>query len=125
MAAQPFGFVKHLIFLLSLSFLWSATASAEVVTFDKKILPIFKAKCISCHSTKDPQGKLDLSSLKATLKGGSRGAAVKPGDAEKSLMYGQFFLPKISIQRMPPQGTPQLTRYEINLVREWINGGAK
>ena len=56
------------------------------VTFDKDILPLFKASCIRCHGSERPRRGLRLDSLEATLKGGKQGKMVVPGDSKKSLL---------------------------------------
>ena len=99
-------------------------ASAEV-TYKSDIAPILKAKCTVCHGGLIPQGGFRANSLKNLHKGGKTGKAIVPGNAKASLLYRQFFLPLTDKQHMPPNGAPQLTEAEKNLIRDWINQGAK
>src|SRR5215510_10557437 len=62
-----------------------ATAQAERL-FVEKIEPALAAKCQTCHG-EDGAAGLDMRSRASFLKGGKRGAAIIPGDAEKSLLY--------------------------------------
>src|SRR3982751_3027406 len=90
--------------------------AAAVPSFDKDVQPILQAKCVMCHGA-TPQGKLDLRSEDAVLKGGASGAAVVPGEADKSLI-----ITKVVTRQMPP-GNVKLTEKEIDSIRQWIDEG--
>src|SRR5688572_32353741 len=53
--------------------------------FETKVRPILANNCYSCH-TNSALGGLRLDSFEAMKKGGKRGAAIVPGDAENSLL---------------------------------------
>lgn len=53
--------------------------------FELKIRPLLATNCYACH-TNSALGGLRLDSREAMLKGGKRGPAIAPGDAEKSLL---------------------------------------
>jgi hypothetical protein len=72
---------------------------------------------VTCHSGAKPEAGLDLTSRALALKGGVSGAALLPGDPEKSLL-----LQRVSARQMPP-GSP-LVDDEVALLRRWIAGGA-
>ena len=64
-------------------------ADQKGVTFDKDILPLFKASCVGCHNeqaNRKPRGGLRLDTLDAALKGGKDGKMVIPGDSTNSLL---------------------------------------
>lgn len=88
------------------------------LTFDKDILPIFRAKCIRCHAGVEPKAGLNLTSPSSLLSGGTSGAALRIRAAEFSLLYE-----KISSGKMPPVGQ-KVTAKEKGLIRKWINDGA-
>src|SRR5258708_23249138 len=46
------------------------------VTFEKDIEPILANKCATCHSGNVKEGKFDLGSYEALLKGGKHGSAI-------------------------------------------------
>src|ERR1044072_3380031 len=103
------------------AFIWGLTLQqprASSDTFTQKVLPVFERRCLSCHGAKIQRGRLDLRSEAAILRGGSRGAVVIPGNAEKSLLY-QF----ITHQQEPgmPLGLDKLSEADIALIAEWIN----
>ena len=91
-------------------------SAATVPSFDKDVQPILAAKCVMCHGT-TPQGKLDLRTEAAVLKGGASGDAVSPGASDKSLI-----VTKVVTRQMPP-GNVKLTDAEIDVIRQWIDQG--
>jgi len=60
--------------------------------------------------------------LQTILKGGKRGPAVVPGNAEASLLYKA--VKREGELQMPPGKTP-LTPSEVTVLRDWINAGAR
>jgi hypothetical protein len=54
------------------------------------------------------------------LKGGNSGSALKPGNPTGSPLWKS-----IDEGQMPPEGKPQLTPREKQMIRDWIAGGAK
>lgn len=85
--------------------------------FKKDVLPIFEEKCLRCHGAKRRGGKLDMRTLEAMLEGGDTGAAIKPGNAKKSLM-----IELIHYKEMPPKKEKNfVTPAELELLRRWID----
>ena len=91
---------------------------AQDGTFSAKVKPIFEAKCVVCHGS-TAQGKLDLRTPEAVLKGGASGSTVVAGDAAKSLL-----IDKLVTSQMPP-GKVKLTAAEIDQIRFWIDKDLK
>ncbi len=91
---------------------------AAADTFSQKVLPIFERNCLVCHGAKIQRGRLDLRNQEAILRGGSRGAVVIPGNAEKSLLY-QF----ITHKQEPgmPMGMDKLSDADIAVIAAWIS----
>ncbi len=91
------------------------------VDFRSDVWPIIKEKCLECHNPKKRQGSLDMSSLAAMLKGGDSGAALVPGNVEKSLM-----IELIEFDEMPPRKQKQgrVTKVELEKLSAWIAAGA-
>ena len=67
--------------------------------------------------------KLDLSTREGMLKGGEKGPAIVPGDAEASPLYRR--IAGLQAPAMPMAPVPALNAQEIELVKNWINQGAK
>src|SRR5262245_36734739 len=88
--------------------------------YDRHVRPLFEEHCQTCHSTESKQGGLDLSSAAALLRGGTRGAAITPGNAKTSLLYRL-----LTHEEEPamPYKAPKLSKEAIALVELWINLG--
>ncbi len=87
-------------------------------TFTEKVLPVFERHCLFCHGAKIQRGHLDLRNEPAIRRGGSRGAVITPGNAEKSLLY-QFITHKQ--EPAMPLGADKLSDAEIAVIADWIN----
>ena len=93
------------------------------VTFAADILPIFNAACTSCHTGADGKGGFDASTAAGVLKGGKNYTkVVTAGDAKKSSL--------ITIVSGLDEDLPQTEKHklqpkQIELVRKWIEQGAK
>ncbi len=96
----------------------TAAESPAELTYEKDILPIFRAKCIRCHAGVEPKAGLNLTRPSSLLSGGKSGAAIRIRAAEFSLLYE-----KVTSGEMPPVGQ-KLTDKEKGLIRKWINDGA-
>ena len=99
----------------------SAGAQDKPVSFDKEIVPIFKASCLSCHKPDKKKGKLDMSTYADLMKGGKQGSPIKPGDPVKSLLVEMI---SGSEPEMPEKGDP-LKPAQVALISRWIKEGAK
>lgn len=95
------------------------------ITYDE-VAGIFGRHCVVCHSDNGrydapPEG-LRLSSLETILRGGER-LAVLPGNAQASEIIRR--VEGLSDPRMPFDGPPWLDDAEVQLLRDWIDGGAR
>jgi len=101
--------------LIALIALPVCVAAADFAT---DAAPVFKARCLACHSGANAQAGLDLTSAGSTLKGGKSGRAVQPGASDRSLL-----IEKVISGSMPPGG-PKLNEEEIRKLRGWIDSTA-
>ncbi|MBT7028055.1 MAG: DUF1549 domain-containing protein [Verrucomicrobia bacterium] len=126
--------MKLLIATISLVVLGFQTAvAAEKVEADllfaRKVLPLFKAKCLACHG-EDPKKKLkgdfDMRSRAGLLKGGeSEEPSIVPGKPLQSPLY-------LAVTReheddwesMPPKENDKLSTVQVAYINDWIVGGA-
>lgn len=89
-------------------------APVSAATWEGGVAALLADRCGKCHGG-TALGGLDLSSYEATLQGGNNGPAIVPGDPEASLL----------VEKQTAGGHPgQLESSELNLVIEWIQGGA-
>src|SRR5215468_9787016 len=89
--------------------------------FETKVRPILANNCYSCH-TNSALGGLRLDSLDSMMRGGKRGAAIIPGDPEKSLMIQALKHTVADGLKMPMGG--KLKDSEIETLAAWIKAGA-
>ncbi|MBL8227567.1 MAG: PSD1 domain-containing protein [Bryobacterales bacterium] len=108
------NWTAHILFIV-LALVSSATAAPR---FETEVLPILRAKCMSCHGEKAAQAGLSITTRDALLKGGKSGTAVIPGKSNDSLL-----LTLAASGKMPLAG-PKLTADELGIVRQWIDEGA-
>ena len=87
--------------------------------FESRVRPILSDKCLSCHTDGD-NGGLALNTREAMLKGGFHGAAVVPGQPDKSLMITA--VEQTTALKMPRGG--HLTAQQIADLKEWVRRGA-
>ena len=100
----------------------SAAAAAEPPSFARAIMPVFAKYCISCHAGGVKMGSLDLESFDTLMKGGHRGAVIVPGKSGESRLYQM--LTGAAKPVMPMDGS-KLAAGEIELIRNWIDAGAR
>src|SRR6185369_269205 len=81
---------------------------------------ILEKQCLNCHGQAQTAG-LDVRHIESITKGGRRGPAIVPGNAEQSLLYKA--VARSGDLQMPP-GKP-LSATEIAILRDWINEGAQ
>lgn len=100
-----------------------AADSAGIEFFEKKVRPVLAQHCYSCHSraAKTALGNLSLDSRSAMMKGGSGGAAIVPGDPEKSRLIEAMRYTHATI-KMPPKG--KLPENVVADLAAWVKMGA-
>lgn len=91
---------------------------ARVVLF-KDVQPIFRAYCNDCHGAAGkPKGNVDLTSVAKILK--SKGPPLVAGKPADSTLYTS-----VKGGEMPPDGKKGPDEKELQLIHDWIAGGAK
>src|SRR6185437_10735128 len=93
-------------------------AAEPVPSFEREIAPLLTTHCLKCHQGKRAKGDLDLTHGDRLLAGGSSGPVVTPGKAADSLLF-QY----VHEGKMPPR--KPLSLAQIDLLRRWIDAGAK
>jgi hypothetical protein len=109
--------------ILSFFALAGLVAAADV-DFVKEIKPIFEKSCLKCHGPEKPKGGLSFHTYEGLMKGAKSGKVLVPGNADESRFYEVVTLEKDDPDRMPNEGEP-LNKLEQELIRDWINQGAK
>lgn len=98
---------------------------SEMLVYDDMIMPIFQAKCLSCHNDSRAKGNLVMTSLQSITNGGDSGLSLLTASApDESELLNRVTLPADHDDKMPPEGTSPMTDGEIELLRQWIAEGA-
>jgi len=95
------------------------TGGASPDFFESKVRPILATNCYACH-TNSQLGGLRLDSRAGMLKGGQTGAAIVPGDPDKSLLIQA--VRQTGELKMPKGG--KLKKEEVDVLVEWVRAGA-
>jgi Protein of unknown function (DUF1553)/Protein of unknown function (DUF1549)/Planctomycete cytochrome C len=104
---------------LGFSFIHTAGSDAQKAQpSDKEVFSILNQKCIQCHGEAVQMAGLDLRRLETMLKGGEKGPAIVPGNAEASPIYRR--VAGLDKPRMPMAPMPPLTQQEIATLKSWI-----
>ena len=100
----------------------TAPSPAALDYFEKKVRPLLVENCYNCHSADNKAaGGLRVDDRNGLLQGGGRGAAVVPGDPERSVLLKAVSHadPKL---KMPPEF--KLADEQIEVLTKWIQDGA-
>src|SRR5947209_8316443 len=121
---------KPAAYLLCCSVLAITLAAAPIVRaeelrasldyFEREVRPILVDACHKCHGPNKQESDLRLDSREAVLHGGVSGAAIVPGQPEKSLLIAA--IRHVGDIKMPPQA--KLTEAQIAAVVHWVKLGA-
>ena len=113
--------------LLGLAAASPADSTPKAVEFNRDIRPILSDKCFTCHGP-DPSQR--MSKLRLDTEAGAFAdlggrSAIVPGEPARSEMYRRISSSDPAT-RMPPAFSGRtLTAPEIELIRRWIEQGAK
>jgi hypothetical protein len=88
--------------------------------FESAIRPLLIAHCIECHGPDRQESGLRLDSRPGWMKGGDRGPAIVPGDAENSILLLAVKHADPNL-RMPEE---KLGDADIAAIEKWIRDGA-
>lgn len=98
-----------------------SAADAPKVTYVDHVLPILRAKCLSCHNTDKKSGGLDLSNFTAVKTGGGSGEIFDPGNSGASILWK--VINHEEEPKMPPN-SDKLPADMLSVIKSWIDGGA-
>jgi hypothetical protein len=95
-----------------------------IVDYARDVQPILANRCYGCHGSKLHLGELRLDRKDHALRGGGSGvAAIVPGKSSESLLI-RYVAGLDAKTVMPPSG-PRLTAEQIELLKNWIDQGAR
>ena len=94
--------------------------TGEELVFETDVRPIFKEACFHCHGESgEREGGVDLRLVRLMKEGGESGPALVPGAVDRSLLWE-----KLADDEMP-KGEKKLSADRKDLIRRWIEQGAR
>ena len=102
----------------------SANVANVPVDYVKDVRPILRAKCAMCHNEAEPSGGLRLDGVAHVMKGGDSGPALVAGNSADSRMI-QAVVQAGDLKMPPPEEGKPLEPAQIEILRRWIDQGAK
>jgi len=98
------------------------------VSFNRDIRPILSDNCLQCHGPDEHkrQAGLRLDLKEAATKAAESGdIAIVPGKADVSELVRRIIAADADLQMPPPTSGKKLTRWQIDLLKQWIAEGAE
>ncbi len=100
------------------------------VNFDREIRPILSDKCFSCHG---PDAESRMAGMRLDVKDAPESPftprkgyrIIAPGDSAQSRLYQKISSTDDSVRMPPPYSNRTLTQAQIQLIKRWIDEGAK
>ena len=98
------------------------------VDFNREIRPILSDNCFKCHG---PDDKHRMANLRLDIRDGgafaqrAKGPLILAGDAAKSTLYQRVSHADKNRRMPPPNAELTLTAKQTQLIKEWIDEGAK
>ena len=98
------------------------TLSAKEISFNRDIRPILSSKCFFCHGPSEKSRKADL---RLDLSEEAFTTAFTKGSLEDSEAWHRIISDDKDEIMPPPEFKKELTKSEINIIKQWIESGAE
>jgi len=99
---------------------------SKPVSFSKDVFPLIKKRCLPCHaSDSENPSLLILEDYDGIVKGGKHGTSVIPRKGDSSFIVEKLRPNPPFGDQMPLMTKKKLTDEEIDLIKKWIDQGAK
>jgi hypothetical protein len=120
---RRFGLYSFFVSFVSFVVYSPAARSDETVNYTRDIKPIFSARCYACHGPDEGKRK---AKLRLDLREEAIKKVIKPSDSKGSELISRITSNDPNEVMPPPKSKlPPLTQNEIDLLRRWIDQGAK
>lgn len=113
--------------VIIISFLVGDTVHAEV-NFSRDVLPVLSDNCFQCHGPDEANREAGLrldQQEGAFVELDSGEHAVVAGDANASALFARISTDDVDMQMPPAESGKSLTKDQIRIIQEWIEGGAE
>jgi hypothetical protein len=97
------------------------------VSFEQDVRPVLREKCVGCHKEGGVgyiQSGLNLDNYDGLMKGTKFGPVIKPGSSVDSTLVILIEHKAHSTINMP-RGQDPLPDNQVNLIKQWVDQGAK
>lgn len=105
----------------------SLGCTQQQVSFERDIRPVLNDKCIECHKVGGEgyiKSGLSMESYESLMKGTKFGPVIKPGSSVDSTLVILIEHNANTAINMPHNRAP-LPEDQVNLIKRWIDQGAK
>lgn len=114
-------FVSRLLVVLFVSVPLSPSA-ADDVDFNRDVRPILADNCFECHGPDEGSREADL---RLDVLDDAIGWVIEPGDADDSSLIDRLLTDDSDVVMPPPHSKRRPTTKQIQLLKKWIEQGAK
>src|SRR5436190_14121392 len=118
---------KYVRYAMLIGGLIARAAVAASVEYDRDIRPIFSDNCYQCHGPdeKARKAKLRLDMKDSAFRVEDGVAIIKPGKSAESELFRRITTQDLDDLMPPPKSNHKLTPRQIDLIKQWIDSGAK
>ncbi len=104
-------------------------AAGQTISYRQDVYPVLETNCLACHKPPDGKGylktRLSMESYQSLMQGTLYGPVIVPGDSRKSIFNMLVEGRADASLRMPHQRDKPLTAQEIEMLRLWVDQGAR
>jgi hypothetical protein len=101
----------------------------QTISYHQNVYPILKTNCLECHRPPDGEGylktHLSMETYQSLMKGTFYGPVIVPGDSRTSIFNMLVEGRADPSLRMPHLRAEPLTAQEIEILRLWVDQGAR
>ena len=115
--------ILSFVSLLALDDAGLCAVEAAPPDFARDVAPIFATYCVGCHNADEPESNLSLETFDQLQRGGEHGGVIVPGRSDASRLV-RMLTGELEPQ-MPPEDNERPTQAEIEVLRAWIDAGAR
>src|SRR5688572_12889784 len=104
-----------------------SVAAGQTVNFSREIRPILSQNCFACHGPDQEQrkAKLRLDTKEGAIASKDGIHIIKPGSSSESELIKRLLSSDEDEVMPPPKSGKKLTAAEIDLLKRWVDQGAK
>ena len=98
------------------------------ISYRDDVFPILHDYCLGCHQpggTGYEKSGLDMSTFQSLMKGSKFGSVIKPGDSFTSIIIQVIEGRVHESVKMPLGMSSGLARDKIEILKQWVDQGAK